>query len=353
VSEVIKSPHNWLAAFRRELRAERPIFIGFLIYFALAGTVARSQHYAFNPFEFALKFGPTLALLVFLWLVLHALFLALKHHREAPLAALPSLFRGLLTPHLAIGLLLVPFLLVFIQCFLSIKILLPKFMPFVWDATLAGWDNALHGDTDPWFLLQPYLGHAAVTRALEVVYSALWLLAVLLFPILVAFSVKSRALRWQYFFTYLLCWFLLGNVLAGFMLSGGPVYFDVFTGDSTRFAPIISYLQSLGSHELSALAFRDILLEIHQTGKMSQFGGISAMPSMHMSMATLFACVAARLHRGFFVFSLGFLAAMLLASVHLGWHYAIDGYAAIILTLVIWKIAGLVTAKALRTAPPQ
>lgn len=336
---------SWRAALRAELLAEQPIFIGFLLYFAVAGSVARLFHYRFNPFEFAIEFGPALAGLVVLWLCLLSLARALRWHREAPLAALPAIFKSLLTPQLMTGLLLVPFLLIFIQCFLTVKILLAKFAPFAWDANLAAWDSVLHGGTDPWFLLQPYLGHAAVTRTLEVIYSALWLLAVLLFPILVTFSVKARALRWQYFFTYLLCWFLLGNVMAGVFLSGGPVYYDVFTGDAVRFAPIISYLQGLGSHDLSALAFRDILLEIHKTGKMSQFGGISAMPSMHISMATLFACVAARLHKGFFVGALLFWLAMLLASVHLGWHYAIDGYVASLLTLFIWWACGLAVRK--------
>jgi hypothetical protein len=33
---------------------------------------------------------------------------------------------------------------------------------------------------------------------------------------------------------------------------------------------------------------------------------------------------------------LAFLALMLLGSVHLGWHYAIDGYAGIAGTIVLW-----------------
>jgi hypothetical protein len=34
------------------------------------------------------------------------------------------------------------------------------------------------------------------------------------------------------------------------------------------------------------------------------------------------------------------LAVVLVGSVHLGWHYAVDSYAAIVVTVPIWLIAG-------------
>jgi hypothetical protein len=36
----------------------------------------------------------------------------------------------------------------------------------------------------------------------------------------------------------------------------------------------------------------------------------------------------------------GFCAVILFGSVHLGWHYAVDGYFSIIATVAIWKIVG-------------
>jgi len=336
---------TFLSSLRAELYAERWVFYGFLGYFGLAGLIALHQKHRFNPLEFAIGYGPAIALLLILWLALVSLLQVLRHHKDSPLAALPAVFRAKLTPQLALGVLLIPFLLIFIQCFLTVKILLPKYFEFAWDAPLAQLDRTLHGGVDPWFWLQPFLGHPIITRSLELVYSALWLLAILFFPVLVTFSITSRALRHRYFYTYLLSWALLGNLMAGLFLSGGPVYYDIFVGDSARFAPIIEYLRALDSHALSALGFRDILLEIYRTGKMSQFGGISALPSMHISMATLFACVAYSLNRWFFAGAVLFLVTMLLASIHLGWHYAIDGYVAIVLTLLLWWIIGRCTAR--------
>jgi membrane-associated phospholipid phosphatase len=69
------------------------------------------------------------------------------------------------------------------------------------------------------------------------------------------------------------------------------------------------------------------------------------MPSLHVAMATLMWCAMRPVHRlagpAYFVF----LACILLGSVHLGWHYALDGYVSILLVCILWWLSGrLVTA---------
>lgn len=333
-------------AIRAEFIAERAIFYGFIAYIAAALGISWASGYFFNPLSFALEFGSSILALFILWLLLAAITGALRTAPQAPLAAIIPQLKSRLTPRLWVGMALIPLLLVFIQCFLAIKNLLPRYFEFVWDVPLADLDRWLHGGTDPWFLLQPLFdGRPVLTRVLETIYSALWLLAVLLFPVLVILIVQSRQLRLQYFYTYLLSWALLGNVLAGLLLSGGPCFYDIFTGDAARFAPLVDYLRTHSDHALSAMGFRDVLLKIFESRQMHSFGGISAMPSMHIAMATLFACVALRLHRGFFLFALFFLLAMQVASVHLGWHYAIDGYVSMVLTLLLWHAAGWLTRR--------
>ena len=70
--------------------------------------------------------------------------------------------------------------------------------------------------------------------------------------------------------------------------------------------------------------------------------GISAMPSIHVGAAVLFAILGWRTN---WILGFGFTVYALLiqfGSVHLGWHYAIDGYFSAILAFVLWKGSGWV-----------
>jgi membrane-associated phospholipid phosphatase len=40
-----------------------------------------------------------------------------------------------------------------------------------------------------------------------------------------------------------------------------------------------------------------------------------------------------------------FAAIIMLGSVVLGWHYALDGYAGILISVAIWKITGVVLSR--------
>ena len=42
-------------------------------------------------------------------------------------------------------------------------------------------------------------------------------------------------------------------------------------------------------------------------------------------------------------------AVILVGSVHLGWHYAVDGYAGIVMAMVAWWLAGPIVARWDRT----
>ena len=64
------------------------------------------------------------------------------------------------------------------------------------------------------------------------------------------------------------------------------------------------------------------------------------MPSMHVVTSLLIALVCWRINRPLGVAMVVFLVVILIGSVHLGYHYAIDGYAAIVITLAIWSGVG-------------
>ena len=83
-----------------------------------------------------------------------------------------------------------------------------------------------------------------------------------------------------------------------------------------------------------------MLWEAYNNKEIGQVKGISAMPSMHVSIAFLFALVGWRIHRiSGIIFSV-FAFLIMVGCVHLGWHYAIDGYVAIACIWLIWWAVG-------------
>jgi membrane-associated phospholipid phosphatase len=127
--------------------------------------------------------------------------------------------------------------------------------------------------------------------------------------------------------------------------SAGPCFLPVlFPDEAPRFAELNAYLQSVGQiYPLSSGIAKDYLWWIYTSG-INEPGGISAMPSMHNAQAALFVVAGYRLNRRLGHLLLAYAIVIFVGSVHLAWHYAVDGIAGAILALVIWWVAGLATA---------
>jgi membrane-associated phospholipid phosphatase len=68
--------------------------------------------------------------------------------------------------------------------------------------------------------------------------------------------------------------------------------------------------------------------------------GITAMPSMHVSFAMLLFLSTRELNKKAGYITLIYLLFIQVGSVHLGWHYAVDGYISMILTWILWRLSG-------------
>ena len=229
-------------------------------------------------------------------------------------------------------------LIVFMPAFSAMKSSIPLFNSHNWDAAFIAADSAIHG-RDAWRLLQPVLGYPIVTSALSGVYLA-WFFVVYATSIYFCFMAKQHELRAQFFITYFASWTVCGVILATAFQSVGPSFVGPLLGDH-RFDEQMAYLRTSNEHfPVLILRAQDFLLAARLDSSNGLGAGISAMPSMHVAMATLMALTAARVSRAWAIAGYGFLAAIMIGSVHLAPHYAVDGYVSVAATVVLWKLAG-------------
>jgi hypothetical protein len=224
--------------------------------------------------------------------------------------------------------------------FIFFKLMIPVIRPFSWDERLAAWDQALHFGWHPWQLLQ--FDAPLVTRLIDATYLMVFgVMAVLLGWYIFCDAGSPR--RRQFLWTYLLSWFLLGNVAATLFSSAGPCYYEHVVPGSNPFAPLMANLSEIDqTHQLHAVFLQDLLWSEYTKEGISYGQGISAMPSMHVAIAALLVIATWDLNRWIGLLMLAGATLIMIGSVHLGWHYAIDGYAAAIGVWLIWRVVGAI-----------
>ncbi len=247
-----------------------------------------------------------------------------------------------------IAMALIPLLLVplFSSAFTSVKNAIPLIQPFAYDQAFMELDRALHFGWHPWELLHPVLGYPPITSVFSYLYN-LWLPLMYLILCWQIFSLRDLRLRQQYLLSFLLAWTLLGNGLALLLSSAGPCFYGAVVAGQDPYGPLMDYLRAADASFTNwSLEAQNYLWENYRSSGIAVGGGISAMPSLHIAIATLQALLGWRISRRLGWLLTGYAIVILLGSVHLGWHYAVDGYLSIALMLVIWKLAGLGLGKA-------
>ena len=232
-------------------------------------------------------------------------------------------------------------LLPFMSAFTLFKTSISVFHPFAWDETFAELDRALHGGVQPWELLHPVLGYPLVTAIINHIYHA-WFFVLFGFLFFQAFQQARPQLRLQFFLSFLLCWIVVGSMAALYFSSAGPVYYERLFGEDAGYRELFTYLQVANDHfPILALEVQEKLWSTYIAGTVDKGAEISAMPSMHVAMAALFVMLSRHYGRTLFILACVFCFSILLGSIHLGWHYAVDGYVSIALVPLIWWLAGL------------
>jgi membrane-associated phospholipid phosphatase len=259
---------------------------------------------------------------------------------ESPVKALGADIAALvMRPKLLVNALPVFAAMVFFnKAMIELKPAIPAIHPFSWDTRFMEWDRMLHFGTDPWVILQPLLGHDTITFAINMAYN-FWFVALFAAWFWFGFQKQASELRTQFFLSYMLAWWIGGGLLAVYFSSAGPVYYDELGLTPNPYLGLFAYLNDADTRiPLWFLDTQQMLWDGY-TGKGPPLG-ISAMPSMHNASAVLFALAFAQVSKRLGWFFAAYAAVILVGSVHLGWHYAIDGYAGIAIALVSWWLAG-------------
>jgi hypothetical protein len=222
----------------------------------------------------------------------------------------------------------------------------PIIHPFTWDETFLSWDRALGFGRLPWEILQPLLGFPVVTAVINFAYD-FWFITMFGMLIWQAFFARGTADRMQFLLAFAFSWFIAGNVLAVIFSSAGPCYYG-YLHTPDPYAPQMAYLRATADQwPVWSVELQDLLWKSY-TKTMGRNIGISAMPSMHIVMAVLVALAGWRMNKWWGAGLTVSAVIVIVGSIHLGWHYAVDGIAGTALALIFWWVAGVIVRAHLR-----
>ena len=236
--------------------------------------------------------------------------------------------------------------------FTTFKSLIPYGNPFRYDEDFMKMDLYISRGKAPWQVTHEAFSHPISTRLIMQYYH----LSFVTFWLSLAATLISERLadkKHRMCLATILCFIIIGSLTATYLSSAGPCYYHWLNGDSDPYKTLISRLkdQDLQLRKISdtlmlySLEAQDYLKESAEKGILVYGGGISAAPSMHLSTATLTMLLGWHLNKTIgLILSLGAILTWI-GSIHLGWHYAIDGVLAFFMTLGIWMLSGKIMGR--------
>ncbi len=279
------------------------------------------------------------ALFIMLLVAVDAGWQLYRHRPDSPLGHLKARYASSSArqivlagaPMLLVAIVLLPF-------FSKMKAAIPLFNDYTWDDAFVRWDQAIFFGNDAWEVLQPLIGFPIVTAFLALLYQ-LWFL--LLYPgvLYFAFGNVESGLRRQFFLSYVLSWTVIGGAMATWLASVGPCFVGPMLGDP-RFDDQMAYLNAANEQvPIMTLQVQQMLLEWFHADASGLGSGITAMPSMHCAIAFLYWIAVRRISPSWGAFFGVFFFITWISSVHLAYHYAVDGLVSLLAVAAIWWVS--------------
>lgn len=252
-------------------------------------------------------------------------FRLMNSRHESPLGELARIYKSH-APRLAVISFVMVLYLLSANALAVFKVNIPHLIPFYADAGFAALDRAIF-QIDPWRLTHS-LGEW-FTLFCDRIYVT-WFVGVYGSVVVLAFAKDARK-QFIGLMAFTLIWLILGQVCATLLSSAGPILVGDTIGDR-QFDPLLAKLGETPG--LFVLMAREKLLSMD-----SGLGaGISAMPSLHVAMAIYWALLARLYVPRWWALPAVYGFLIWLASVHLGWHYAVDGLVSLVGVLIIWRV---------------
>lgn len=216
------------------------------------------------------------------------------------------------------------------------SVALPQ-LDYSWDMAFVHWDRWLFMGVDPWLITHSWLPSATHSWLLDKGYHA-WFYPMFMAYVCCALLLRGPVVRACYLVTYLASWLIIGTILAAALISAGPAFDGLMFDSGQVFAPLMARLaeqdQALGG--LQSQVLQQMLYAGYQDGTAALGYGISAMPSMHIALASMWMCLFWAIRWWFGLMGVLYVLLIWTGSVHLGWHYAADGLVSLPIVLALW-----------------
>lgn len=291
--------------------------------------------------------------MIFLVLFARLLYLTYVKRVDDRIGVLKADIRSFLTDRdrMLSGLLAFLLMSLTLVAFAQLKNLIPEIKPFAWDEAFMQLDRTLHFGTLPHEFLHAVFGGHYMISLFTGLYN-IWLFMMYFVLVLACFMRPDSAVRMQYLIAFLFTWAIGGNLFATVFSSAGPVYYATL-GLGDAYAGLMQRLHDhAATGALTVVNTQNLLWEMYSRPEL--INAISAFPSMHVGSSVLMAIFAWRVSRlaGYIAWTFALL--IMVGSVLLAWHYAVDGYVGALVAGFSWFLAGqIVRTRAEDFAPAR